>query len=233
MEGGEENYLEGNGSGEEEQQQQCLSSYVDQGSVDSHRYFLARRTLLEMLRDRGYNVPSEDIDRFTLDDFRNKYGHNPDPHALQISATHSIHHPDAVLVVFCGPAVVKVNVIRLIAAEITSKDNLTRLIIVLQSPITSQAQKALDLFSFKVELFQITDLLVNITKHVLKPKHRILTEGEKQVLLQKYSLEAKQLPRMLQKDAIARYYGLEKGQVIKVTYSGEITESHVTYRCVW
>lgn len=38
---------------------------------------------------------------------------------------------------------------------------------------------------------------------------------------------------MLQKDAIARYYGLEKGQVVKVTYSGEITESHVTYRCIW
>lgn len=42
-----------------------------------------------------------------------------------------------------------------------------------------------------------------------------------------------QLPRMLKKDAIAQYYGLERGQVVKVTYSGEITESHVTYRCVW
>jgi len=42
-----------------------------------------------------------------------------------------------------------------------------------------------------------------------------------------------QLPRMSVKDAIARYYGLEKGQVVKVMYSGEITQSHVTYRCVW
>lgn len=42
-----------------------------------------------------------------------------------------------------------------------------------------------------------------------------------------------QLPRMLQQDAIARYYGLEKGQVVKVIYNGEITGSHVTYRCVW
>ncbi|WJZ93835.1 hypothetical protein VitviT2T_012741 [Vitis vinifera] len=38
-----------------------------------------------------------------------------------------------------------------------------------------------------------------------------------------------QLPRMLQQDAIARYYGLEKGQVVKVIYNGEITGSHVTY----
>jgi DNA-directed RNA polymerase I, II, and III subunit RPABC1 len=42
-----------------------------------------------------------------------------------------------------------------------------------------------------------------------------------------------QLPRMLQKDAISKCHGLEKGQVVKVTYSGEITESHVTYRCIW
>lgn len=42
-----------------------------------------------------------------------------------------------------------------------------------------------------------------------------------------------QLPRMLRTDAIARYYGLEKGQVVKVTYDGDMTRSHVTYRCVW
>ncbi|CAI9767403.1 unnamed protein product [Fraxinus pennsylvanica] len=37
----------------------------------------------------------------------------------------------------------------------------------------------------------------------------------------------------LQKDAIARYYGLEKGQVVKVMYSGELTQLHTSYRCVW
>lgn len=53
-----------------------------------------------------------------------------------------------------------------------------------------------DLIFYKYLFMQITDLLVNITKHVLKPKHRILTEGEKQVLLQKYSIEAKQVSRV-------------------------------------
>lgn len=37
---------------------------------------------------------------------------------------------------------------------------------------------------------------------------------------------------MLENDAIARYYGLEKGQVVKITYNGGITDSWVTYRCV-
>lgn len=40
---------------------------------------------------------------------------------------------------------------------------------------------------------QITDLLVNITKHVLKPKHQVLTDQEKEKLLKKYSIEEKQV----------------------------------------
>lgn len=40
---------------------------------------------------------------------------------------------------------------------------------------------------------QITDLLVNITKHVLKPQHQLLTDEEKQRLLKKYSIEEKQV----------------------------------------
>lgn len=46
------------------------------------------------------------------------------------------------------------------------------------------------LFSFSL---QITDLLVNITKHILMPKHEILTAFEKQKLLKKYKAEDKQV----------------------------------------
>ncbi|KAM6590597.1 hypothetical protein CsatA_013202 [Cannabis sativa] len=42
-----------------------------------------------------------------------------------------------------------------------------------------------------------------------------------------------QLPRMLKEDAIAEYYGLHKGQVVKISYTGGISNSYVTYRCVW
>ncbi|CAN4111215.1 unnamed protein product [Withania somnifera] len=114
-----------------------------------------------------------------------------------------------------------------------NKESLSRLILVIQNQLTNPAMKVLEDSSFKTEIFQITDLLVNITKHVLKPKHELLTNAEKEKLLKKYNLEEKQLPRMSQKDAIARYYGLEKGQVVKVTYYSEIIETHVTYRCVW
>jgi len=37
---------------------------------------------------------------------------------------------------------------------------------------------------------------------------------------------------MMESDAIARYYGLEKKQMIKITYNSEMTGSFVTYRVV-
>ncbi|XP_076893684.1 DNA-directed RNA polymerases IV and V subunit 5B-like [Bidens hawaiensis] len=221
-----------NGNGTVNGGGKCLSSFVDDGSVESHRYYLSRRTLLEMLRDRGYDISDSDID-ITLRQFRDLHGHDVDVDRLRISAAHVADPDNKVLAVFCGPGIVKVNVIRWITTQIMNKENLSRLIIVVQNHITSQAMKAVELFPFKVEIFQITDLLVNITKHVLKPKHRVITDAEKEKLLQKFNLDEKQLPRMSQKDAIAQYYGLEKGQVIEVTYNGEITGLHVTYRCIW
>ncbi|XP_057547656.1 DNA-directed RNA polymerase V subunit 5A [Amaranthus tricolor] len=210
----------------------CLASFIDDGTVESHRYYLARKTTLQMLKDRGYLVPNSELE-LTLQDFRNIYGPKPDPDRLRISTALVLDEAKKVLVIFVGPQLVKVNTIRGIAAQIVNRESLSGLILILQSRITNQAQKALDDLRFKVEIFQITDLLVNITRHVLKPKHQVLTPKEKEKLLKKYNLEDKQLPRMSVKDAIARYYGLERGQVLKVVYSGEITQSHVTYRCVW
>lgn len=41
-----------------------------------------------------------------------------------------------------------------------------------------------------------------------------------------------QLPLMLETDAFARYYGLEKGQVVKITYRGGAVGALKTYRCI-
>ncbi|CAJ1914413.1 unnamed protein product [Sphenostylis stenocarpa] len=210
----------------------CLSKFIDDGTVESHRYYLSRRTTLEMLRDRGYSIPSNEID-LSLSQFRHMHGNSPNPDRLRLSLTHATNPSKRVLVIFCGPGAVKVTAIRNIAGQIVNRDTLSSLILIVENHVTSQALKAVSLFSFKVEIFQITDLLVNITKHVLKPKHEVLTDRQKKNLLKKFNVEEKQLPRLLRTDAIARYYGLERGQVVKVTYSGEITQMHVTYRCVW
>ena len=61
------------------------------------------------------------------------------------------------------------------------------------------------------ELFQISELQFNITKHQYVPAHAVMNEKEKKALLTKYRLKDLQLPKILNQDPVARYYGVKKG----------------------
>ncbi|KAG6382749.1 hypothetical protein SASPL_157546 [Salvia splendens] len=204
-------------------QKVCINSLVENGSLDSRRYYLARRTVIEMLSDRGYLVPDMDAQlRRSLAEFRAEFGDHPEADRLRITA-HRVSNPSR--------KTRKQNAVGILS-QIANKERLDKVILVVQSKMNSHAQKVLDEYSVKVETFLIADLLVNISKHFLEPKYEILSPGEKDTLLKKHAIEDKKLPMMLESDAIARYYGFEKGQVVKVCYAGGIPHSLVSYRCV-
>lgn len=213
----------------------CISSMVDFGGaagVESQRLFLARRTALEMLRDRGYSVPEAELAR-TLPEFRAWWSEKPEIERLSFSTALASDPSNKVQIVFCPPEPVKIAVIREVYARIKD-ENLSCLILILQSKIGSRARESIkEMFKFKVDVFQIMELLVNMTKHILKPKHEVLNAEEKAKLLKEYSVVDSQLPRMLETDAVARYYGLRKGTVVKFTYDNELTVDHVSYRCIF
>ncbi|KAI9157742.1 hypothetical protein LWI28_027247 [Acer negundo] len=219
----------GGGSGDSDK---CITRYADEGScLESQRYFLSRRTVLEMLRDRGYDVSNSEL-ALSLAEFRSIFGDKPDPERLRFYFPLRSNPTKKMLVMFLGTDQVKTKDIRAMFMQIVNRESLQGLILILQSKVTAYAKKETEKFSFKVELFQITDLLVNITKHILTPKYEILNAAKKHKILKKYEVEEKQLPWMLETDAIARYYGLEKGQLVKVTYSGGIVDALEIHRCV-
>tara|TARA_B100000315_G_C14485675_1_gene545065 strand:- start:613 stop:855 length:243 start_codon:yes stop_codon:yes gene_type:complete len=71
-----------------------------------------------------------------------------------------------------------------------------------------------------------------VDKHILIPKHSKLSEAQKEKLLEKYNISAKELPRMLKTDAAIAALNPEPGDVIKITRNSETAGEAEFYRVI-
>lgn len=198
--------------------------------------FRVRRTVLEMLRDRNYIVLDNEQDLgMTLDQFRASFGEDMSRESLTMLKQNAEDHEDQMYVFFpnddgkaLGVKQIKVYVDQMEA------DKVHRAILILRKGLTTYGQKAVrQLQRYRIEYFLENEMLVNITHHELVPKHEVLNEAGKKALLNRYKLKEAQLPRIMRTDPIARYYGLELRQVVKITRPSETAGKYVTYRiCV-
>jgi len=58
---------------------------------------------------------------------------------------------------------------------------------------------------------------IDISKHVLVPKHTKLTDEDKIKLTEKYNIALRQLPKILKSDPALKELAPETGDVIKIT----------------
>lgn len=215
---------------------------------EAYRLWRVRRTVHEMLKDRDYIVKEEDL-TMSFNDFKEKFGTEQTKTGivtiqrdkLLVMASKQNDPVDMIFVFF--PAETRLGVKHIKEIHTRMKDNeVKRAILVLQPNISStqrtlsaQSKRAIDGLAARgyiIETFQEGELLVNITHHVLVPNHIPMTDEEKKALMARYKLKETQLPRIRTTDPVARYYGLQRGQVVKIIRPSETAGRYITYRLV-
>nr|XP_043626224.1 DNA-directed RNA polymerases II and IV subunit 5A-like [Erigeron canadensis] len=191
-------------------------SLPDEEITKLHR---VRKTCFEMLKDRGYEIEDSEIN-MTRKEFIDKYNGTIQREDLTFLKTKP-DNSDPIYVFFPDDLKIGVKIIKNYVLRMES-EKIRRAIIVVRIGMTPSAKacQAEIAGRFRVEVFQEAELLVNIRYHDLVPEHVPITEQEKVELLQKYNMKAAQIqsqfPRILHTDPIARYYGLSRGQVVKI-----------------
>lgn len=199
-------------------------------SPDASRLFRVYKTVSSMLHKRGYMVP-KDMRELTPALFTQKFGEHPTREALTILVEKSDEETDQLFVFFPEDEKVGVKPIK-VYTDRMKDEGVTNAILVLRVDITGYAKQAVQEMSdsCRIEHFKEAELLVDITEHTLVPEHRLLSQNEKIELLKRYRLKDTQLPRIQPNDPVARYYGMKRGQVVKIIRPSETAGRYVTYR---
>ncbi|KAK7044138.1 DNA-directed RNA polymerases II 24 kDa polypeptide (RNA polymerase II subunit 5) [Paramarasmius palmivorus] len=200
---------------------------------ESAKLWKVSRTIHELVRDRGFQVSDEEIN-LDLHTFRETYANSMgvvDRSQLNFYTYSRADSSDQIFVFFSDEKSVGVKTMRKML-EILEQKSIQRGIIVFPGNMTPSARKVIVAMAnqYRLEEFSESDLLVNITHHTLVPRHEVLSPEEKKVLLAKYRLKDTQLPRIQLADPVARYYGLRRGQVVKITRPSETSGRYASYR---
>ncbi|KAF9102515.1 DNA-directed RNA polymerases II 24 kDa polypeptide (RNA polymerase II subunit 5) [Mortierella sp. AM989] len=205
---------------------------MDNESREIVRLWRVYRTIHQLCNHRGYLISQAELDQ-DLESFRATFATHGkvDRNALMFMVQKKDDPADQMLVFFPDEASVGIKTIKKYCELMVAK-GVGRGIVVYQDKITPSAAKVISevSHSYHLESFQEADLLVNITEHTLVPQHIVLTSEEKESLLKRYRLKETQLPRIQPSDPIARYYGLARGQVVKIMRPSETSGRYVSYR---
>ncbi|KAK6103040.1 Uncharacterized protein BM_BM14030 [Brugia malayi] len=205
--------------------------------LETYKLWRVRKTVMQMCHDRGYLVTQEELDQ-TLENFKETFGdkpseRHPSRNELTVLVAHNDDPTDQMFVFFPEDSKIGIKTIKAICQQM-QEQAITRAIIVVQTGMTPSAKQAIADMApkYTLEQFLEAELMVNITEHELVPEHVVMTNEEKNELLGRYKLKDTQLPRIQQSDPVARYFGLRRGQVVKIIRPSETAGRYITYRLV-
>lgn len=70
-------------------------------------------------------------------------------------------------------------------------------------------------------------------KHTLVPEFRILSEGEKEEVLRRFSTREENLPKIHSSDPVVKKIGAKAGELLEIKRKSEVAGQSIYYRLVF
>uniref|UniRef100_A0A2K5HU26 DNA-directed RNA polymerases I, II, and III subunit RPABC1 n=1 Tax=Colobus angolensis palliatus TaxID=336983 RepID=A0A2K5HU26_COLAP len=195
---------------------------------ETYRLWKIRKTIMQLCHDRGYLVTQDELDQ-TLEEFKAQFGDKPSEGRprrtdLTVLVAHNDDPTDQMFVFFPEEPKVGIKTIKVYCQRM-QEENITRALIVVQQGMTPSAKQSLVDMAPKyiLEQFLQQELLINITEHEV---------GARRGACVGPALRENQLPRIQAGDPVARYFGIKRGQVVKIIRPSETAGRYITYRLV-
>lgn len=194
---------------------------------ENRKLFKIRSTILEMLSDRKYNIPDE-IKNIDLNQFNAQ--HNENNINFYIKG-----EPNIYIYFFTNEKSFLKNDLKNIHSKLIDEyDNSLKILIVIKDKIPLSIKEELNKIIYSnIEIFMHKELIFNITKNYLVPKHILLSEDEKIKVYKKYNTTNNDIfQKILSTDPISKYYALKENDLCKIVRSSPSSGICVSYRTV-
>tara|TARA_B100001094_G_scaffold328678_1_gene389625 strand:+ start:495 stop:1079 length:585 start_codon:yes stop_codon:yes gene_type:complete len=181
-------------------------------------------TILEMLEDRNYIVPNE-LKNLPINIHNHKYNNNT--YDFEVSNN---NNNKCYVMFFINPNLTyKINSIRekIDSKNVNKEDEIIIIIKVFNNTIKKLEKE------YNCSIFYYKQLIRNITKHKLVPKHELVKKENENEILKTYNIKNKlQLNQIIQTDPICKYYNFKSGNIIKITRICISSGDTIAYRTV-
>ena len=115
-----------------------------------------------------------------------------------------------------GPMVGHAEILSDGLSQVTQVPTVDEVIMVLDAPLNYTPRTAIQSWNIKVEQIMSEDMFVNPTEHYLYAHHELLHPEEAQEILTQLGLPKSKMPRIQQRDPVARFHGWVRGDLIKI-----------------
>jgi DNA-directed RNA polymerases I, II, and III subunit RPABC1 len=215
-------------------------------NLDLNRFYKIYRTVHEMLKDRNYVAKKEMLSKddwismfigylAELDDTENDL----DVFGIIDNLTLLFTKGKKTLLVYFHPldsklAQTDMNYIHALMAEKSAQ----QLIIVASSKATPKVSNVLGILGNNAQIFSENELVINVTKHQLVPKHSQCLKEEREHILDNYTILAdgkrhlELIPGIFTNDPIVRYYNWKVDDLIRIERPRKDGFVDLTYRIV-